>query len=373
MDLSQYSDCLTALAAMSNRYGADPEYVLAGGGNTSFKSDALLWVKGSGTALATIRPGDFVVLSRERLNDMWSARYPENEAARESAVLKDMMAARIEGETRRPSVETLLHNLFPQRYVLHVHPALVNGITCSVEGEAAMKRLLPEAVWVEACKPGYLLALACKTVMDDYKRSTGRNCDLLFLQNHGIFFAADTVEALDDLARKTMETLSAAVRRFPDLTPAEADEKAVRRIADTLRACLGGSAEVRFLSNPAILSYDPSTESLSPDHIVYAKAKQLVLPEGADAETVRARFAAFTRENGYPPRIAFAEKLGMFACGASEAEATAAEAVMQDAVKVTVYAESFGGVSPMRPELVDFIVNWEAESYRSKVSLSEKK
>ena len=63
----------------------------------------------------------------------------------------------------------------------------------------------------------------------------------------------------------------------------------------------------------------------------------------------------------------------MFACGASEAEAAAAEAVMLDAVKVTVYAESFGGVSPMRPELVDFIVNWEAESYRSKVSLSEKK
>lgn len=372
MDLHQYSDSLTALAAMSNRYGADPEYVLAGGGNTSFKSEKLLWVKGSGTALATIRPGDFVVLSRERLNDMWSARYPENEAARESAVLKDMMAARIEGETRRPSVETLLHNLFPQRYVLHVHPALVNGITCSVEGEAAMKRLLPEAVWVEACKPGYLLALACKTVMDDYRRRTGRDCDLLFLQNHGIFFAADTVEALDALAGHTMDTLSAAVSRRPDLTPTEADGEAVRRIAGALRECLGGGT-VRFLSNPAIASYDPATGSLSPDHIVYAKARQLVLPEGADAGTVRARFAAFTAENGYSPRIAFAQKLGMFACGASEAEAAAAEAVMLDAVKVTVYAGSFGGVSPMPAELVDFIVNWEAESYRSKVSLSEKK
>ena len=57
---------LAALAAMSNKYGADPAYVLAGG-NTSYKSADRLWVKGSGTALATIKPEDFVVLEREKL------------------------------------------------------------------------------------------------------------------------------------------------------------------------------------------------------------------------------------------------------------------------------------------------------------------
>ena len=138
-----FTNELNAIAAMSNKYGANAEYVLAGGGNTSFKSEDRLWVKGSGTSLATIKPEDFVVLERPLLNAMWSAQYPEEEKAREAAVLSDMMYARVRGENRRPSVETLLHNLFPQSYVLHVHPTLVNGLTCSNEGQKAMQRLLP--------------------------------------------------------------------------------------------------------------------------------------------------------------------------------------------------------------------------------------
>ena len=205
--MREYEKQLAALAAMSNKYGADPRYVLAGGGNTSFKCMEYLWIKGSGTSLATIKPEDFVVMERELLEQMWTAEYPQEEAAREAAVLEDMMYARIKGETRRPSVETLLHDLFPQQYVLHVHPALVNGITCSQEGKAAMERLFPAAVWVDACKPGYILALECKEKMDAYKAETGKDCDLLFLQNHGIFFAADTVEAVDALAASVMEKL----------------------------------------------------------------------------------------------------------------------------------------------------------------------
>ena len=47
-----FTNQLAALAAMSNQYGANSQYVLAGGGNTSFKSADRLWVKGSGTSLA---------------------------------------------------------------------------------------------------------------------------------------------------------------------------------------------------------------------------------------------------------------------------------------------------------------------------------
>ena len=130
MKITGFTAQLDSLAAMSNKYGANPEYVLAGGGNTSFKSDDYLWIKGSGTSLATIKGEDFVVLERAALAQMWNAKYPEDEAQREAAVLEDMMDARIKGESRRPSVETLLHDLFPQKYILHVHPAIVNGITC---------------------------------------------------------------------------------------------------------------------------------------------------------------------------------------------------------------------------------------------------
>lgn len=363
-----YSKELAALASMSNRYGSNSAYVLAGGGNTSFKSEQNLWIKGSGTALATIQPQDFVVMDREKLSGMWTAQYPEEEAKREAAVLQDMMDARIPGETRRPSVETLLHDLFPQKYILHVHPALVNGVTCSVEGKAAMERLFPAAVWVDACKPGYILALACKEVMSQYKKACGKDCDLLFLQNHGIFFAADTVEGLDVLASHVMDTLAAQIRRQPALECVEADAEKVQAFTQKLSCLYGGEepAAVCFTASREVLNYDPATKSMSPDHIVYAKARQLATP--ACLAELEARFAAFTAENGYQPKLIFVEGLGMFACGTSAKEAETARQVMLDAITVVAYTESFGGVSPMPDFLIDFIINWEVESYRSKVS-----
>ena len=359
---------LAELAAMSNKYGADPAYVLAGGGNTSYKSADRLWVKGSGTALATIKPEDFVVLEREKLAKMWTAVYPANEAAREAAVLADMMAARVEGENRRPSVETLLHDLFPQSYILHVHPAIVNGLTCSQEGEKAMKRLFPDAVWVDACKPGYILALECKEKMDAYKAETGKDCQLLFLQNHGIFFAGQTTQELDALAEKVMTALSNSVAQQPRLEAISYDEAKVAALSQKFAAAYGENAQVKFAVCPEILDYDPATKSLSPDHIVYAKAKQLSLD---GTEDIGAAFAAFAAENGYKPKIVFVKGLGMFACGMSENEAATALVVMLDAIKVVAYTKSFGGVSPMPEFLIDFIVNWEVESYRSKVSLGK--
>lgn len=365
--MDNITEQLSALAAMSNRYGADPAYVLAGGGNTSYKSADRLWVKGSGTALATIKPGDFVVLERERLAKMWTAVYPGDEAAREAAVLADMMAARVEGESRRPSVETLLHDLFPQAFILHVHPAVVNGLTCSKDGEGAMSRLFPDAVWVDACKPGYILALECKKKMDAYKAQTGKDCRLLFLQNHGIFLAGQTTQELDALAEKVMTALNSRVRQ-PDMEPIHHDAEAAAAMTQKLAAAYGENSVVKFTVCREVLDYDPATKSLSPDHIVYAKAKQLSLEQTDD---VFAAMDAFAAENGYKAKIVFVRGLGMFACGMSENEAATALAVMLDAVKVVAYAKSFGGVCPMPEFLIDFIVNWEVESYRSKVSLGK--
>ncbi len=367
-----YTNELNALAAMSNKYGANPEYVLAGGGNTSYKSEDRLWVKGSGTSLATIKAEDFVVLERPLLNAMWSAQYPEEEKEREAAVLRDMMYARERGENRRPSVETLLHDLFPQHYVLHVHPTIVNGLTCSCDGEKAMKKLFPDAVWVDACKPGYILALECKKVMDAYKAENGKDVQILFLQNHGIFFAAETPADVDALAEGVMNTLKGAIKRPLQLEEMEYDLEKVVSISPVLRSLYGENqpAIVKFTVNAEILAYDPSTKSLSPDHIVYAKAKQLVLPEDVTQDQIKELFDAFVAENGYKPKIVFAKGLGMFSCGSTIFEAVTAQEVMLDAIKVVAYAESFGGVSVMPDFLIDFIVNWEVESYRSKVSLA---
>lgn len=358
---------LVALAAMSNRFGADPAYVLAGGGNTSFKTADRLWIKGSGTSLATIRAEDFVVMDRMALNAMWSKCYPAQEAAREAAVLADMMAARVPGEDRRPSVETLLHDLFPQNYVLHVHPGMVNGLTCSVQGAAAMDRLFPEAVWIEACKPGYILADLCREKMTAYRETFGKSCSVLFLQNHGIFFAGDTTQEVAGIAEQVMDVLAQNITYQPELTPAGADSQKAATVANVLGE-LFGTENVNFLCNGEILRYDPTTKGMSPDHIVYCKARQLILPADADEAQIGRLFAAFEAENGYKPKLAFAEGLGMFAMGNSAKEADTACVVMLDAIKVVAYAESFGGARPMDDWLIDFIVNWEVESYRQKVS-----
>jgi len=368
-------ECLNKLAAMSNKYGSDASYVLAGGGNTSFKNETTLFIKGSGTALATIKPEEFVKMDRAQLNAMWTKDYPAVEADREAAVLSDMMDAREKGETRRPSVETLLHDLFPQKYVLHVHPALVNGLTCSVEGETAMKRLFPDAVWVKATKPGYILALECKKMADAYIASSGKAPSVLFLQNHGVFFAADTTEELDVLAEGVMNTLKAEVKREPDFTEAEFDAERAQAIAPALRMIYGEGkpAVVKFSCNKEFLNYNPETKSFTPDHIVYYKAKLLIMDKDADADALKAAFEAFVAENGYKPSIVYFRGLGVFACGMTLKQAKTAEVVFTDAVKISVYTEAFGGCYCMTDELIDFIVNWEVENYRSSVSLASAK
>ncbi|MBR5252544.1 MAG: class II aldolase, partial [Clostridia bacterium] len=187
----------STLVKFSNKYGTLPGFVLAGGGNTSYKNKTNLYVKGSGTSLATITEAGFVKMNRAALAAIWEKTYSADTAEREAQVLSDMMAAKCPGEeAKRPSVETLLHDLFPQKYVLHVHPTKVNAITCSVNGEATVAEMFPEAVWVDECEPGYILAANCKKNLADYKAKSGKDASVLFLQNHGIFFAADSQKEL---------------------------------------------------------------------------------------------------------------------------------------------------------------------------------
>ena len=64
---------LSTLVKMSNTYGSNPAYVLAGGGNTSVKDDTTLYVKGSGTQLATIKAEEFVKMDSIRFQHATAA------------------------------------------------------------------------------------------------------------------------------------------------------------------------------------------------------------------------------------------------------------------------------------------------------------
>ena len=259
---------LAALAAMSNKYGADADYVLAGGGNTSYKDEETLYVKGSGTALATIKPEEFVRMDRSLLFEIRTKKYSDVEAECEAQVLADMMDARRKGETRRPSVETVLHDLLEWQFVLHLHPASVNGITCSLGGADVIARLFPDAVWVPNSKPGYTLAMLCMKALADGKAATGKCPQLIFLENHGVFFAADTTEEIDEIVADVMGKIKAELKQLPDFTEVPYDAEKVMQIAPVLRMLNGDgeASSVVFAANQAVLEYDPSVGCFTPDH-----------------------------------------------------------------------------------------------------------
>ena len=315
-------------------------------------------------------------MDREKLALMWTKIYPADEDEREAAVLADMMASRAPGEeSKRPSVETLLHDLFPQKYVLHVHPVKVNGVTCSQGGEAFVAELFPEAIWVPSTRPGYTLASLCREKLDAYRKQFSRGAKVLFLANHGIFFAADTVAELDTVVDSVMNKLDAVIIRRPDFSVVPFDTDAAVSAAPVLRALNGLPSTVHFVCNKEVMgfaagedAFRPLAGSFTPDHIVYCKAHPLFIAS-SDRDTIISAWNEYTGKYNVNPKIVFIKDLGMFA-GSTRREAETVSSVWLDAVKIAVYTESFGGPEPMTPELVDFITNWEVESYRSKVSLA---
>ena len=368
---------LEILVNLSNKYGADPGFVLAGGGNTSVKTEKELYIKGSGTSLKTIKAEQFVRMDRERLAEIWKKEYPADADEREAAVLRDLMASRRPGEeAKRPSVETLFHDLFSQKFVLHVHPAVVNGVLCSKKGKEIINELFPESIWLDACEPGYVMASAFRRAMQEYESETGRKSDLVFHQNHGVFFAAETAEDLDKLVSSVIGAIDRKITTRPDFSKIGTNDAKAAEIAPVLRMLYDGegASRVHFSADGTVLGFAASREQfekvrrpLTPDHIVYCKAEPLYLEE-TDTESFVSAFNDFKSEHGYSPRIVMVKDLGEFAIGSTLKEARTAAALWRDAMTVVTYSESFGGVQPMSDELRDFIVNWEVEKYRSKVS-----
>jgi rhamnose utilization protein RhaD (predicted bifunctional aldolase and dehydrogenase) len=367
------------LAELSRYYGSRSDYVIAGGGNTSFKDESTLYIKGSGTSLADIRGEDFVRMDRRLLARIWEKAYPKDGDERETAVLADMMAARKPGEEgKRPSVETLLHDMLPFSFVVHTHPALVNGLTCSREGAAAAEALFAgEALWIASTNPGYILSLAVKNAMEAYKRRKGRPAPLILLQNHGIFVGAGTAEGIKAAYGEVMDKLAARAPGGPDFSGERGDwenSAELREVLGELAAQTGAGGATVFRRNNAFAAltadraaFYPVSSAFTPDHIVYAGSDPLFVESG-DAAALRTAWKDFTARYGRIPKTAAVQGLGVFGIGPTEKAARLALELFADAVKVAYYAAAFGGVRFMTRDQIDFINNWEVERYRSNVS-----
>ncbi|MBR5257946.1 MAG: class II aldolase/adducin family protein [Clostridia bacterium] len=344
---------LSPLIYFSRLYGANPALVCCGGGNTSMKEGNVMYVKGSGTALKDAVTETFVGMDREKLLKMLDEPYPTDDREREAKFVSDCMAARLPGEeSKRPSVEALLHALFPQKFVLHLHPTLVNGLTCSKEGEAWCEKLFGKSVvWVKACKPGYTLAKLMKDVFD----SADRPIKTVLLENHGVFFAADTVDDLATHLNGMLNAISSVAEEAPS-----AEGGTVSPAAEKLRA-LSGKAEVRFTGSPLAKYFASDIDTakkvmkpFNPDEIVYCGAG-VDFAESADkVSAIRSNVLILKGE-------------GVFTFGDTPKAAENCMALIKDSMAIAWYAAYFGGEQPMSEELVNFISNWEVESYRRKV------
>lgn len=375
---------LAPIIDISHRYGANPDWVLAGGGNTSQKTPEILAIKASGHALADIDTDGFVSMDRGKLASIWQAEYPEDTKEREARALADLMAARLPADReKRPSVETLMHDLFPQRLVLHTHPSLVNGLTCSADGETAARELFDDAlVWIPVVNPGYVLARTIRDALALHSADKGRPAAILIMENHGLVVAGDTAEDIDRVSAEIVEKTKSRVASEPDLEPADVDAEEVAAWQGTLRTALKAHGvedpHVSFGAPKELGPYITDADSFAPladlgytpDHIVYC-GRRPVFVEAAQARNRaagRALVDEYARLHGAGPKTVVVSGLGVFGCGGRKKAADAAVTLFLDLLKILRFAEGFGGAKRMAEDKIEFIVNWEVEQYRSKVS-----
>ncbi len=360
------------LIAISRKYGADARFVIAGGGNTSFKTADRLWVKASGHALATITEDGFAVLDRALLNPMGTKKYSDDTAEREEQVKNDLAAACLTKD-RRPSVETSLHNCMDCRFVVHLHPTLVNGMMCSQFAKAECADLFPEALYIEYTDPGYTLFKKVFNRIRAWKAERGTAPQVIFLQNHGIFVGADSTEEIERIYDGIMAKLEARVEPLPaeEIPAGEEAVEFVPAVRTVLSRAGRGLKTIRVTSNAlvrwAIESWDAVKAPFTPDGIVYCKSEYLLL-DGPDAKAAEKAIERYVARRGHTPKVILVPGIGLLAVGDNAKGAQVVTDVFLDAVKLAWYAGSFGGAHPMSQRQIAFIDNWEVENYRRKVA-----
>ena len=386
------------LIAISRKFGQDSRFVIAGGGNTSYKDENRLWVKASGHALATITEDGFAVLDRALLNEMGEKAYNEDTAIREEQVKNDLAVACITKD-RRPSVETSLHNCMGFAFVVHLHPTLVNGLMCSVNAEAACKEIFPDALYIEYTDPGYTLFKKVYDRIKAYKAEKGKEPQVIFLQNHGIFVGGDTTAEIEGIYSEVLGKLEAKVAALPegDTAVSETVTDVVPAIRQMLSRSGRGFKTLKVTKNalvdffidgcsvtstgsvtdcPGKSGFDKIAKPFTPDIIVYCKSSYIFIEAESDEEILKQaeeEIEAFVSGKGYTPKVLLIKGIGLIAVGDSFRNAQIITDVFTDAMKIAFYAQSFGGEHPMERAWIDFIDNWEVENYRRKVASSASK
>lgn len=188
-------DEVALLIYRSNLLGADLRLTNYGGGNTSAKANAkvpltggdteVIWIKGSGGDLGTLKKSGLAALYLERLLSLKKIykglKYEDEMVALFNHCIFDL-------DSKAPSIDTPLHAFLPFKHIDHLHPDAVIAIAASKDGEEITKELFGGTIgWVGWQRPGFDLGLKLEECVTKNPTLSG-----IILGSHGLFTWGET-------------------------------------------------------------------------------------------------------------------------------------------------------------------------------------
>jgi rhamnose utilization protein RhaD (predicted bifunctional aldolase and dehydrogenase) len=192
---SMAGDEVALLIYRSNLLGADLRLTNYGGGNTSCKAMAkdpltmreveIMWVKGSGGDLGTLKRGGLAALYMDRLLSLKEV-YRGIEFEDEMVELFNLCIYDL--SSKAPSIDTALHGFLPFAHIDHLHPDAAIAIAAAKDGEKITRELFGGKIgWVDWQRPGFDLGLQLRACLDENPDIRG-----IMLGSHGLFTWGDT-------------------------------------------------------------------------------------------------------------------------------------------------------------------------------------
>ncbi|WP_312409644.1 bifunctional rhamnulose-1-phosphate aldolase/short-chain dehydrogenase [Shinella sp.] len=285
----------------SNLLGSDKRVTNYGGGNTSAKvmqKDPLtgetvevLWVKGSGGDVGTIKLDGFATLYMDKLRAL-KRIYRGVEF--EDEMVGYLPHCTFNLNARAASIDTPLHAYVPKRHVDHMHPDAIIAIAASANSKALTRQIFGgEIGWLPWKRPGFELGLWLETFCRENPDAKG-----VVLESHGLFTWADDAEACYGL---TIDIINRAIAWFETETAGKAifggekhnalahmERRAVAaRLMPAIRGMISQEAHMvgHFDDSNAVLQFvcGNDMEALAalgtscPDHFLRTKIRPLVV------------------------------------------------------------------------------------------------
>jgi rhamnulose-1-phosphate aldolase/alcohol dehydrogenase len=303
----------------SNILGSDKRVTNYGGGNTSAKvmeTDPLtgetvevLWVKGSGGDIGSIRLDGFATLYMDKLNSLRSL-YRGIEF--EDEMVGYLPHCTFKLNPRAASIDTPLHAYVPRKHVDHVHADAIIAIAASKNSKDLTREIFGARIgWLPWKRPGYELGLWLEKFCLENPDADG-----VVLESHGLFTWADTAKdcydtTIDVINRSTewLHERTSGIPAFGGAKHASLDDAARRdvaaRLMPAIRGFVSGNQHMvgHFNDSPAVLEFvnSQNMEELAalgtscPDHFLRTKIRPLVVdfdPAKGNLDEVLAGLAA---------------------------------------------------------------------------------